>query len=91
MHGRGGPNTAAADGPGGPIVAGDHRRRDSPTSPSSGTYGDLVGELTEKPSPTLGDLTFPYTVVCTIVYGIGQALFKSPYISLYKREYILGI
>ena len=31
MHGRGGPNTAAADGPGGPIVAGDHRRRDSHT------------------------------------------------------------
>ena len=29
MHCRGGPNTAAADGPGGPIVAGDHRRRDS--------------------------------------------------------------
>ena len=33
MRGRGGPITAAVDGPGGPILAGDHRRRD--TSPSS--------------------------------------------------------
>ena len=28
MRGRGGPITAAVDGPGGPILAGDHRRRD---------------------------------------------------------------
>ena len=28
MHGKGGPITATADGPGGPILAGDHRRRD---------------------------------------------------------------
>ena len=31
MHGGGGPITAAVDGPGGPILAGDHRRRDRPT------------------------------------------------------------
>ena len=30
MRGRGGPITAAVDGPGGPILAGDHRRRDTP-------------------------------------------------------------
>ena len=30
MRGRGGPITAAVDGPGGPILAGDHRRRDKP-------------------------------------------------------------
>ena len=30
MRGRGGPITAAVDGPGGPILAGDHRRRDMP-------------------------------------------------------------
>ena len=29
MRGRGGPITAAVDGPGGPILAGDHRRRDN--------------------------------------------------------------
>ena len=29
MRGRGGPITAAVDGPGGPILAGNHRRRDS--------------------------------------------------------------
>ena len=29
MRGRGGPITAAVDGLGGPILAGDHRRRDS--------------------------------------------------------------
>ena len=28
MRGRGGPITAAVDGPGGPILVGDHRRRD---------------------------------------------------------------
>ena len=30
MHGRGGLITASVDGPGGPILAGDHRRRDRP-------------------------------------------------------------
>ena len=32
MRGRGGPIAAAVDGPGGPILAGDHRRRDRPFS-----------------------------------------------------------
>ena len=32
MRGRGGPITAAVDGPGGPTLAGDHRRRDSTTT-----------------------------------------------------------
>ena len=31
MRGRGGPITAAVDGPGGTILAGDHRRRDRMT------------------------------------------------------------
>ena len=32
MRGKGGPITAAVDGPGGPILGGDHRRRDNYTT-----------------------------------------------------------
>ena len=43
MHGRGGLITAAVDGPGGPILAGDHRQRDCHTiivPPKIGPPGD---------------------------------------------------
>ena len=48
MHGRGGPNTAAADGPGGPIVAGDHRRLDSPRLTTPGSVVETVNHLKNK-------------------------------------------
>ena len=37
MRGRGGPITAAVDGPGGLILAGDHRQRDTPGYEASET------------------------------------------------------
>ena len=58
MHGRGGPITAAVDGPGGPILAGDHRRRDSPTA-------------SKRPSRTLRSAFLPPLLLATPICATG--------------------